>query len=319
MHRVAKTHRIPDLYKSFTAKEPYKQWLFCKKMTCNFRHPMGLRHHVFIDCLCKRSYLLSIVGTCAISCVLKCVRTPTHTHTQTNTHTHTRIHMFMSIYIYMYVYMISTCQLRLKMIVQYVINCQVRHQLRAQAYEQVNSYTHTHASTHTRTNLLIHPHTYTHIYKMSTRRLCVRMGVQHVNSGHSIVQLHAYAFECQHTHTHNKHTHTQTNICICTQNNMYIKYLPADFVCKWAYSMSTGVMHESSCVLTSVSVSTNTHTHTHAHAHIYTYTYRCIHVYTYSHIHKISTRRLHLQMGIQHVNSSHVHVQLCAQMYSRLL
>ena len=100
---------------------------------------------------------------------------------------------------------------------------------------------------------------------------------------------------------------------------MYIKYLPADFVCKWAYSMSTGVMRESSCVLTRVSVSTNTHTHTHAHTHIYTYTYICIHVYTYTHIHKISTRRLHLQMGIQHVNSSHVRVQLCAQMYSRLL
>jgi len=30
-YRVAKTHRIPYLYRSFSAKEPYIQWLFCGK------------------------------------------------------------------------------------------------------------------------------------------------------------------------------------------------------------------------------------------------------------------------------------------------
>ena len=32
-YRVAKTHRMPYLYKSFSAKEPYNQWLFCGKRT----------------------------------------------------------------------------------------------------------------------------------------------------------------------------------------------------------------------------------------------------------------------------------------------
>jgi len=30
VHRVAKTHRMPHLYKSFSAQEPYNWWLFCE-------------------------------------------------------------------------------------------------------------------------------------------------------------------------------------------------------------------------------------------------------------------------------------------------
>ena len=30
-YRVAKTHRMPYLSRSFSAKEPYNQWLFCEK------------------------------------------------------------------------------------------------------------------------------------------------------------------------------------------------------------------------------------------------------------------------------------------------
>ena len=30
-YRVAKTHRMPYLYRSFSAKNPYNQWLFCEK------------------------------------------------------------------------------------------------------------------------------------------------------------------------------------------------------------------------------------------------------------------------------------------------
>ena len=29
--RVAKTHRMPYLYRSFSAQEPYDEWLFCEK------------------------------------------------------------------------------------------------------------------------------------------------------------------------------------------------------------------------------------------------------------------------------------------------
>jgi len=45
-YRVAKTHRMPYLLRSFSTKEPYNLWLCCEKMTCNLRHPMGLRHPV---------------------------------------------------------------------------------------------------------------------------------------------------------------------------------------------------------------------------------------------------------------------------------
>ena len=31
IYRVAKTHRIPYLYRSFSAKETYIEWLFCGK------------------------------------------------------------------------------------------------------------------------------------------------------------------------------------------------------------------------------------------------------------------------------------------------
>ena len=30
-YRLAKTHTMPRLYKSFSAKEPYDSWLFCGK------------------------------------------------------------------------------------------------------------------------------------------------------------------------------------------------------------------------------------------------------------------------------------------------
>jgi len=48
MYRVAKMHRMPDLYKSFSAKEPHKLWLFCGKWLIRMRHPMHLRHSVHI-------------------------------------------------------------------------------------------------------------------------------------------------------------------------------------------------------------------------------------------------------------------------------
>jgi len=48
-YRVAKTHRMPYLLRSFFAKGPYNQWLFCEKWPMKIRYPMGLRHPV-ADC-----------------------------------------------------------------------------------------------------------------------------------------------------------------------------------------------------------------------------------------------------------------------------
>ena len=42
----SRTHRMPYLHRSFSAKEPYHHWLFCRKETCNLRHPMHLCHPV---------------------------------------------------------------------------------------------------------------------------------------------------------------------------------------------------------------------------------------------------------------------------------
>jgi len=36
LYRVAKTHRMPHLYRSFSAKEPCNQWLFCGKWPTSY-------------------------------------------------------------------------------------------------------------------------------------------------------------------------------------------------------------------------------------------------------------------------------------------
>ena len=43
-YRISKTHRMPYFHMSCSAKEPCNSWLFCCKMTCNLRNPVGLRH-----------------------------------------------------------------------------------------------------------------------------------------------------------------------------------------------------------------------------------------------------------------------------------
>jgi len=48
-YRLAKTHRIPYLYRSFSAKETYILWLFLWKIICNLGDPMSLRHPVLIQ------------------------------------------------------------------------------------------------------------------------------------------------------------------------------------------------------------------------------------------------------------------------------
>jgi len=45
-YRAAWSHKMPHLYGSFSAKEPYDQWLFCEKWPATSRHSMGLRHPV---------------------------------------------------------------------------------------------------------------------------------------------------------------------------------------------------------------------------------------------------------------------------------
>jgi len=50
-YRMAKTHRMPYPYRSFSTKGPYNSALF-RKMTCHLRHPMSLCRpvqHIFIS------------------------------------------------------------------------------------------------------------------------------------------------------------------------------------------------------------------------------------------------------------------------------
>ena len=53
---------MPYLHRLFSAKEPYN----LRKMTCNLRHPMGLRHLVFEICL------HTDVCVCVCACVCIC-------------------------------------------------------------------------------------------------------------------------------------------------------------------------------------------------------------------------------------------------------
>jgi len=46
---VVKTHMMPYLYRSFSQKSHIICGSFAK-ITCNLRHPMGLRHPLINDC-----------------------------------------------------------------------------------------------------------------------------------------------------------------------------------------------------------------------------------------------------------------------------
>ena len=65
-YQMSTTHRMPYLYRSFSTKEPYNEWLFLRKMTCNLRHLMGLRHavrlmYVYIQHVAFRVSLYSLL------------------------------------------------------------------------------------------------------------------------------------------------------------------------------------------------------------------------------------------------------------------
>jgi len=60
-YRVAKTHKMPYLYRSFSAKEPYNFGLFLRKMSYNLRHSVGLRHPV--SCLNKYAFIIAFMYT----------------------------------------------------------------------------------------------------------------------------------------------------------------------------------------------------------------------------------------------------------------
>ena len=47
-YRVAKTHRIPYLYRSFSAKRDLYLVTLLWKMICNLGDPMSLRHPVWV-------------------------------------------------------------------------------------------------------------------------------------------------------------------------------------------------------------------------------------------------------------------------------
>jgi len=119
---------MPFLHRSFSAKEPYNLWLFCKKWTWGIlwvyatlypvRAPMGKTFAFF------REAMMSL--ECAVLIAYTHARTHTHTWAlgdrfrflaETHTHTHARMHK--------------------------------------------HTHTHTHACTHTHTNTHTHTHTYT--------------------------------------------------------------------------------------------------------------------------------------------------------------
>ena len=51
-YKVAEMHRVPYLYRSLSAKEPFNWWLFCRKRPVKTRPPVHFRHpvpnHVYI-------------------------------------------------------------------------------------------------------------------------------------------------------------------------------------------------------------------------------------------------------------------------------
>ena len=79
--QVTKTHRMPYLYRSFSAKEPHNEWLFCGKMTCNFSHPMSLCHPVHVIRVDPHCNTLQHTATHR--------NTPQHTRYTCSKHTHT--------------------------------------------------------------------------------------------------------------------------------------------------------------------------------------------------------------------------------------
>jgi len=110
LSRVAKTHRMPYLYRSFSANEPYNLWLFCEKWPAK-RDPTGLRQLVWLDfvlvayssrgaCLCMwNDSLKSILdvrrayGACSYYvhtymyiCIYKCICIHTYILTHTCMH-----------------------------------------------------------------------------------------------------------------------------------------------------------------------------------------------------------------------------------------
>ena len=80
-YRVSKTHRMPYFHGSFSAKEPCNSWLFCCKMACNFRHPMGL-HHPALFSVCAISLLIVCsIALCASLLILRNIALRLRHHT----------------------------------------------------------------------------------------------------------------------------------------------------------------------------------------------------------------------------------------------
>jgi len=130
--RVAKTHRMPWVAGYFSQKETLIIGLFCGRWPIKIRHPMVLRHPVWVPCLShgyepsawERGYMCTYMHVYICICMYtykytcKCVRIYTHTHTHTHTHTNANMHIYIYIYIhhthiyaylYMYVHICVRC------------------------------------------------------------------------------------------------------------------------------------------------------------------------------------------------------------------
>jgi len=71
VYRVAKTNRVPYLYKSFSAKDPYNLWLFCReylqlKAYCAFSPPCMLFLSERDNWICVYCRSMVLVSTCEL-------------------------------------------------------------------------------------------------------------------------------------------------------------------------------------------------------------------------------------------------------------
>ena len=72
--------KVRDISAHSATKEPRNSWLFCCKMTCNLRHPVGLRHSSqcvrYLCSFCATSHTSLLFSFCAMT-HLDCHITPT--------------------------------------------------------------------------------------------------------------------------------------------------------------------------------------------------------------------------------------------------
>ena len=113
-YRAAKTHRMPHICRSFSAKEPYNEWLFCGKATYKLRHPTGFRHpvpsfsYVYVY-ICIHVYKYASLNRSSLFFLLLLPSTHPVKIFNAPSRIYLCIYINTYIYIYMYIYTIYVC------------------------------------------------------------------------------------------------------------------------------------------------------------------------------------------------------------------